>query len=95
MDTTHALTTADGVATLRACVGPGVDDPRLPAAVTLSALGEALTAGNVAHLGKVELRDIDLFAAAMTERDPPADAVTGRAVAGAGGLVELMRTLTK
>ncbi|MEV0072548.1 hypothetical protein [Amycolatopsis sp. NPDC050768] len=62
---------------------------------TLSALGEAITAEKVEHLSKVELLDMDLFAAAMAERNAPADAVTARAVAGASGLVELMRTLTK
>ncbi|WP_326834337.1 NAD(P)-dependent oxidoreductase [Amycolatopsis rhabdoformis] len=62
---------------------------------TLSALGEAITAENVEHLSKVELLDMDLFAAAMAERGAPADAVTARAVAGAEGLVELMKTLTK
>jgi 3-hydroxyisobutyrate dehydrogenase-like beta-hydroxyacid dehydrogenase len=61
----------------------------------LSALGEAITAENVEHLRQVELLDMDLFAAAMTERLANADQVTARAVAGAQGLVELMRSLTK
>ncbi|MFI5613094.1 NAD(P)-dependent oxidoreductase [Amycolatopsis sp. NPDC051903] len=62
---------------------------------TLSALGDAITAGNVEHLSRVELVDMDLFAAAMAERHAPAAAVTARAIAGAEGLVDLVRRLEK
>lgn len=60
------------------------------ASFTLSALNDAITVDNVGHLREVELLDMKLFAAAMAERDADAEAVTGRGVSGAEGLVELI-----
>jgi 3-hydroxyisobutyrate dehydrogenase-like beta-hydroxyacid dehydrogenase len=69
---------------------PGVDVPALvevlklgsAGSFTLSAINQAITVANVEHLRQVELLDMELFAAAM--RDSGVDAVTVRAVAGAG-----------
>ncbi|HEX4222142.1 MAG TPA: NAD(P)-dependent oxidoreductase [Pseudonocardiaceae bacterium] len=57
---------------------------------TLSALNDAITVDNAGHLREVELLDMKLFAAAMAERDVDAEAVTGRGVSGAEGLVDLI-----
>jgi hypothetical protein len=57
----------------------------------LSALNDAITVQNASHLREVELLDMELFAQAMAERDADADAVTGRGVSGAQGLVDLIQ----
>jgi 3-hydroxyisobutyrate dehydrogenase-like beta-hydroxyacid dehydrogenase len=57
---------------------------------SLSALNQAITLANASHLREVELMDMGLFATAMAERDADAEAVTGRGVSGAEGLVELI-----
>ncbi|HEY4456728.1 MAG TPA: NAD(P)-dependent oxidoreductase [Pseudonocardiaceae bacterium] len=77
----------------------GVDVPALvellkvgsAASFTLSALNDAITVQNASHLREVELLDMELFAQAMAERDADADAVTGRGVSGAQGLVDLIQ----
>jgi 3-hydroxyisobutyrate dehydrogenase-like beta-hydroxyacid dehydrogenase len=78
--------------------GLGMDVPALvellkagsAASFTLSALNDAITVDNAGHLREVELLDMKLFAAAMAERDADAEAVTGRGVSGAEGLVDLI-----
>ena len=60
------------------------------ASFTLSALNDAITVDNAAHLRQVELVDMQVFADAMAERDADADAVTSRGVSGAEGLVDLI-----
>jgi len=57
----------------------------------LGHFGGFITPENVEHLAAVEALDMDLFARAMRDADIDAEAITGRGLAGANGLAQVLR----